>query len=68
MLGKSKTVLIKMDFFWVVASCSLVEVTNVSEVLNASIIRAMCKPHAWNQFEVQEPVSQGRNLDWISGE
>jgi hypothetical protein len=31
----------KMAVFWVVAPCSLVEVTSVSEVLAASIIRAM---------------------------
>jgi hypothetical protein len=30
-----------MAVFWVVAPCSLVEVTNVSEVLAASIIRAI---------------------------
>jgi hypothetical protein len=30
-----------MAVFWVVAPCSLVEVTNVSEVLAASIIRAL---------------------------
>jgi hypothetical protein len=33
--------LIKMAIFWVVAPCSLVEITNVSEVLAASIVRAM---------------------------
>jgi hypothetical protein len=31
----------KMAVFWVVAPCSLVKVTNVSDVLAASIIRAM---------------------------
>jgi hypothetical protein len=31
----------KMAVFWVVAPCSLVEVTDVSEVLAASIIREM---------------------------
>jgi hypothetical protein len=31
----------KMAVFWVVAPCSVVEVTGVSEVLAASIIRAM---------------------------
>jgi hypothetical protein len=31
----------KMAVFWVVAPCSLVEAYNVSEVLAASIIRAM---------------------------
>jgi hypothetical protein len=30
-----------MTVFWVVAPCSLVEVSNVSEVLAATIIRAM---------------------------
>jgi hypothetical protein len=39
----------KMAVFWVVAPCSLL---NVSEVLAASIIRAMSKPCAWNQFEI----------------
>jgi hypothetical protein len=29
----------KMAVFWIVAQCSLVEVTDVSEVLSASIIR-----------------------------
>jgi hypothetical protein len=29
-----------MAFVWVVSPCSLVEITNVSEVLTASIIRA----------------------------
>jgi hypothetical protein len=32
---------LKMVVFWVVAPCRLVEVYNVSEVLAASIIRAM---------------------------
>jgi hypothetical protein len=32
---------VKMAVFWVVAPCSLVEVYRVSEVLAASIIRAM---------------------------
>jgi hypothetical protein len=50
----------KMAVFWVVAPCSLVEVTNVSEVLAASIIRAMSKLCMWNQFEIWEAVSQGR--------
>jgi hypothetical protein len=31
-------------------------------VLAASIIRAMCKPHARNRFEIWEPVGQGRTL------
>jgi hypothetical protein len=31
----------KMAAFWVVAMCCLVEFTNVSEVLAASIIRVM---------------------------
>jgi hypothetical protein len=31
----------KMAVFWVVAPCSLAKFTNVSEVLAASIIRAM---------------------------
>jgi hypothetical protein len=31
----------KMTVFWVVAPCSLVEITNVSEVFTASIIRVM---------------------------
>jgi hypothetical protein len=35
------TVSAKMAVFWVVAPCGLVEFTNVSEVLAASIIRAM---------------------------
>jgi hypothetical protein len=34
----------KMALFWVVAQCSLVEVTDVSEMLPASIIRAMSTP------------------------
>jgi hypothetical protein len=34
----------KMAVFWVVAPCSLVEVTDVSEVLAASIIRVMSCP------------------------
>jgi hypothetical protein len=34
---------VKMAVFWVVAPCSLVEVTNVSEVLAASIIRAIAR-------------------------
>jgi hypothetical protein len=32
---------LKMAVFWVVAPCSLVKFTNVSEVLAASILRAM---------------------------
>jgi hypothetical protein len=36
---------LKMAVFWVVALCSLVEVYSVSEVIAASIIRAMSKPH-----------------------
>jgi hypothetical protein len=35
----------KIAVFWVVAPCSLVEFTNVSEVLAASIIRAIA-PHS----------------------
>jgi hypothetical protein len=31
----------KMAVFWVMAQCSLVEFTDVSEVLSVSIIRAM---------------------------
>jgi hypothetical protein len=31
----------KVAVFWVVALCSLVEVTDISEVLTASIIRAL---------------------------
>jgi hypothetical protein len=57
----------KMAVFWVVVPCSLVgiyqrfrgpyclnhqEFINVSEVLSASIIRAMSKPHVSNQFEI----------------
>jgi hypothetical protein len=34
-------VLLKMAVFWNVSPCSLVELTNVSDVLTASIIRAM---------------------------
>jgi hypothetical protein len=33
--------ILKMAVFWIVTPCSLVEVTNVSEVLAASIIRAI---------------------------
>jgi hypothetical protein len=36
----------KMAVFWVVVQCSLVEVTDASEVLAASIIRMMSKPRA----------------------
>jgi hypothetical protein len=32
---------VQIAVFWVVAQCSLVDVTDVSEVLAASIIRAM---------------------------
>jgi hypothetical protein len=35
-----------MALFWVVALCSLVEVTDVSEMLAPSITRAMGKPRA----------------------
>jgi hypothetical protein len=42
----------KMAVFWVVAPCSLKKFTNVSEVLAASIIRAMSKPRAWKRFEI----------------
>jgi hypothetical protein len=42
----------KMAVFWVVAPSSLVEFTDISEVLAASIIGAMSKPHARNQFEI----------------
>jgi hypothetical protein len=34
----------KMDVFCVVAPCSLVKITDVSEVPDASIIRAMSAP------------------------
>jgi hypothetical protein len=44
------------------ASFCMVEVNDVSEALAASIIRVMSKPHTWNQFELQEPVSQGTTL------
>jgi hypothetical protein len=36
-----KAASVKMTVFWVVAPCSLVEVADVSEVLAASIIRAI---------------------------
>jgi hypothetical protein len=36
----------KMAVFWVVEPCSLVEVYNISEVLAASIIRAMSKDYS----------------------
>jgi hypothetical protein len=52
----------KMTVFWIVASYSLVEVADVSEVLAASIIRAMSEPRAMNWFETWEPVGQGRTL------
>jgi hypothetical protein len=38
MINDRKT---EMAVFWVVAPCSLVKFTNVSEVLTASIIRAI---------------------------
>jgi hypothetical protein len=40
----------KMAVFWAVAPCRLVEVTEVSEVLAASIIRAMS---VWILTEIQ---------------
>jgi hypothetical protein len=36
--------------------------TDVSEVLAASIIRAISKPLARKRFEKKEPLSQGRIL------
>jgi hypothetical protein len=43
----------KMTVFWVVVPCSLVEVIDVSEVLSASIIRAIA---------FQEPFR--KSFDW----
>jgi hypothetical protein len=42
----------KMAVFWVVASCSVVEVYHVLEILAAFIIRVMSKQCTWSQFEV----------------
>lgn len=39
--GTKTSVLNKTDVFWVVAPCSIVEVTDATEVLAASIIRVM---------------------------
>jgi uncharacterized membrane protein len=57
----------KMTVFWVVGPCNVVEFTNVSEVLDASIIRAMSKTRAWNRFQMLEQVSQSRKLDRTGG-
>jgi hypothetical protein len=40
----------KMAVFWVVAPCSPAEVTDVSEVLAASIIRAMMEAGWWRMI------------------
>jgi hypothetical protein len=42
----------KMAVFWVVAPCSLVEVTDVSEVLAASIIRVMMEAASTSELSV----------------
>jgi hypothetical protein len=44
----------KMAVFWVVVPCSLVQVYRVSEVLAASIIRAMSKTRTKKRFEIRE--------------
>jgi hypothetical protein len=61
-----------MAVFWVVSPCSLVEVTDVSEVLAASI-RVMSKPrarnrkpiplkHLWNVGKLREVLSVGQTI------
>jgi hypothetical protein len=45
-LSSSFGLSMKMAVFWVVASCKLVDTDSVSEVLSASITRAMSKPRA----------------------
>jgi hypothetical protein len=42
-----------MTAFWNIAPCCLVEVDDVSEVHTASNIRAMNKPQAKDQLEIQ---------------
>jgi hypothetical protein len=49
-----KAASMKVAVFWVVALCSLVEVTDVSEVLAASIIRAIAR---WRQQARLKKVS-----------
>jgi hypothetical protein len=53
---------LKMTVFWDVVLCSLAEITNISELLTASIIRAMSNPRAIKWVKIQEQVGQGRSL------
>jgi hypothetical protein len=52
----------KMTVFWVVTLYNLVEVYQSFRGTCCSIIKVMNKLCMRNQFEIQEPVSQGRTL------
>jgi hypothetical protein len=54
LIPKHTLVFLKMAVFWVVAPCSLVEVTDVSEMLAASIIREMTHVLRLSQIGAQQ--------------
>jgi hypothetical protein len=57
----------KTTVFWDVAPCSLENITEVSEVLAVSIIRAMSKPHAKKRMKIRGRPDKVETLSDLPG-
>jgi hypothetical protein len=57
------TASMKMTVFWKVRPCSLVKPANFSNVLTASIIRAVRASNLTQQIYFKQQIKMGRNKD-----